>query len=204
MGGGGGNPIVNAISTVATAFAAPVVGTVALAKEVAGDEAAAKVDAVPIVGTVSQGITASGQLYGDAATGVATGDFSELRKDAVPAAKMGAVVAAAYGGASLLGATAVVPAAQFGDMVAKKGVDVGTLAGAAASYFGNDLASYGIDVNKFLPKPNAEGYGSGKGSVYSRPVSFAEGLPSEKSYTTLFLVGAAMVVFILAMKKRGK
>lgn len=210
MGGGGGNPIVNIVSTVATAISAPVVGTVALAKEVAGEEATKKVDAIPVVGTVSQGITASGQLYGDVATGVATGDFSEFRADAVPAAKMGVVVAAGYLGAGA-GIAATPEAGAFagtfiGDGIAKKGLDVGSLTGAAAAYFGGYVKDEtGIDLNKFLPSGGSKS--SGGTYDFGSPPKFIDSVPdygpsASGGGVTLALGVAALVIFILAMRRK--
>lgn len=212
MGGGGGNPIVNAVSTVATAFAAPVVGAVQLAK--GADEAindgkiTEKVDALPVVGTLSQGVTASGELYGDVATGVVTGDFSEFRKDAVPAAKMGVVVAGAYaGGATALGGSAgtgVVAGATIGERVAQQGISVGSLTGGAAAFLGTDLGTGvpGFDYRNFLPKPGpverpSGGFDMGGGGDYFVMPKSVTG-----SGVTFGLGIAAVVIFILVMRRK--
>lgn len=210
MGGGGG--VINTISTVATGIVNPVVATVGLAKgadeKLNDGKVTETVDKAPIVGTLSQGVTASGELYGDVAVGVATGDFSELRKDAVPAAKMGLVVGAGAAGAAVAGSAAVLPAVQIGDGIAKRGIDVGALTGAAAAYFGNTLYdNTGIDLNKFLPKPG-EGKPPGSFDYGGGSVSdYFEGGPSllgagEDNTMTLVLGSVFLIMVLVAFKKR--
>lgn len=197
----GGRSPAQIVSTAVTAVTTPVVGLVATAREVIGAE---KVDSAPVVGTVTAGVTAQGNIAGTTVDAAGSGDFSAVRKEGVDLAKYGAVVGAAYAGASFIGAEAAVPAATLGDGIAKRGVDVGTLAGAAASYFGNDLASYGIDVNKLFPKQPAQGAydkgGSGAGYFQTPKTDF--GTENTGAGVTLGLGIAALVIFILVMRRK--
>jgi hypothetical protein len=164
-----------------------------------------KVDKVPIVGTLSQGATAAGHLYGDAATG----NTAALKADAAKTAKAGVLVAGAYGGSLVAGSAGVVGGAQIGEGIATKGVDIGALTGAASAYFGNTLQdNFGFDLNTFLPKPGQSekptgGFDLGTGSVgkfFGTAPDY--GTSGEDNTLTIILAGAALIVVLFALKRR--
>lgn len=205
MGGGGG--VINAVSTVATAISAPIVGTVALAKEAAGSDLTAKIDSTPVVGTVSKGITSSGELYGDVATAVSTGNTKELKSDLVSSAKMGVVVGGAYlGGLAAEGVLTagggVLAGASATDTLLKKGLTPSALAS-----FGEGLGYLPSGTSNFVdslpgPKPGPvkppqqfPGGGSGYAKDGTSPV-YANG-KSSGDYTMLFVAAVAVAFLYL-------
>lgn len=202
---GGGGSVLDKVSTVATGIVSPVVATVGLAKEVAGEELTAKVDSVPVVGTVSKGVTDAGHLYGDVVNAVATGETKELKKDLVSAGKMGVVVGGAYlGGLAAEGVMSAGAGALAGasatDTLLKKGLTPSALAslGESAGYLPAGTSGFidSLPGKPGSPKAPPQQFPGG-GSGYAQgenDVVYYNG-KTGGDYTMLF-VGVVLIGFL--------